>query len=236
MPAARDAVEQALAEARRREGGGQLLLDGYSREIQALRRAFPDPLPAEADWLLRLMEQSNRIYDDGSAPPAERRGFASNEAREELMKDNFLAAYRVAESPGERRPRVLLRVGQWHGMRGLSPTQVPTLGNFLSEFGRAQGGRLFNMAVTCATGERSSGFRALGRAEPCGSDGEPWFDSVLGALAGPATVFDLRPLRAAHHAGAVNVPAEVVPYVYSYDALLVISTSSRLHFPDLPAR
>src|SRR2546425_6537208 len=58
---------------------------------------------------------------------------------------------------------------------------------------------------------------------------------IVSTKAGQCHMFDLRPLRAAHHAGVVDVPAEVVPYIYGYDALLIISRSSALHFPSASA-
>ena len=234
-PTSRVVAEATLAEAQRREATGHYLLDGYADQIGALQRAFSGRTSQETAWLLALLAQSNRIYDNNNAPAAEQRGYAANQEREDMMKGWFLASYRSAQHSGETRPRVLLRLGDWHGMRGYSPTQVSSLGNFVAELARVEGGRLFNIAMTCGGGERSGIGEAAGQVQPCGAEQAAWFQPILPALSPPMTIFDLRPLRAAHHAGLVRVPAELVQYVYSYDALLIVSRSSALHFPSAPA-
>lgn len=232
--AARSVAEASLVEAQQREAAGHYLLDGYADQIDALRRAFASRPSNETTWILSLIARSNRIYDDGNAPAAEKRGYLSNQEREEMMKDAFLENYRVAQRAGERQPRVLLRVGSWHGMRGYSPTRVSSLANFAAEFAKAERGSLFNIVMTCADGKRSGIGKAAGQVQSCGNEQEPWITDVRAALTAPMTVFDLRPLRAAYHAGVAQVPAEVVPYVFSYDALLVVSRSSPLHYTSAP--
>src|SRR5260370_42153482 len=101
------------------------------------------------------MAQSNRIYDNFLAPAEQRKGYVAIEEREDMMKDLFLQRYFASQRAGERRPRVLLHFGQWHGMRGLSPLHTSSLGNFVAEFARSQGGHMLNIMVTCGTGELS---------------------------------------------------------------------------------
>lgn len=88
--------------------------------------------------------------------------------------------------------------------------------------------------MTCAGGERSGIGKVAGEVQPCGTEQEPWIQSVLAALTPPMTVFDLRPLPAAYHAGVVQIPLEVVPYVFGYDALLSVSRSSALDYSSAP--
>jgi len=229
--AARALVERA---ARKADSASSRVIIGYGAEIAELRRAFGNR-SAEARWLLDLLEQSNRIYENNDAARDSLRGYESNREREDMMKDLFLARYREAQRAGERRPRVMLQFGSYHGMRGMSPTHVFTLGNFLADLARAETGgsdAFFNVTVTCGRGGTRSGVRdEVGKTLPCGADEAEWAKPMLEAAAGAWTVFDLRPLRAAIHAGVLTVPEPMSSFAFAYDALVTIAGTTPMHFP-----
>ena len=160
-------------------------------ELAPLRAAFAmDPRALE---LLSALAASSAIYR-----PFIVRGagdvYAANLARETMMKRNFLAAFTDAEQRMKSTPKVFLKFGASHAMRGHSSTNVPALGNFLAEWGTARRLRLVNMFIECDGGEALN--PQTGKPAPC----EPYFakDAMIRRVveAGPPLQFyDLRPLR-----------------------------------------
>jgi hypothetical protein len=139
--------------------------------------------------------------------------------REALMKELFLSHYRAATA--NARPRVMARFGRNHLHRGYDRRGVSTLGNFLAELAVVEGGQSFHLAAFGAGGSISW------RGEEIDAD-ERKDDTAFEALASvaryPATVFDLRPLRAPLHriAGEARSPtiASLVYWADSYDAVI----------------
>jgi hypothetical protein len=103
------------------------------------------------------------------------------------MKSNFAAAFAKAERERRRPPKVFMKFGGNHAMRGFSATTVPALGNFLAEWGVPRGFSMVNIMVDC--------FSAA-----TGASCQPYFgkDNAIHAEASDDryTLFDLRPLRA----------------------------------------
>ena len=161
-------------------------------QLAPLRRAFAGNRAATG--LLDELSASSAIY----APFLKGPGsgiYAANLARETMMKRNFLAAFTAAERRRGSPPKVFLKFGGNHAMRGHSGTDVPALGNFLAEWGTARGMRMVNLFVECDGGEAMN--PQTGKPGLC----EPYFgaDSLLrqAVATGPALqLYDLRPLRA----------------------------------------
>ena len=160
-------------------------------ELAPLRLAFAmDPQALE---LIAALAASSAIY----RPFVVRGGgdvHAANTSRETLMKRNFIAAFGDAERRLKSPPKVFLKFGANHAMRGHGGTDVPALGNFLAEWGTASGMRMVNLFVDCDGGEALN--PRTNKPAPC----EPYFgpDSALreATAAGPALqMYDLRPLR-----------------------------------------
>lgn len=144
--------------------------------------------------ILDTMILSNRIY----APFTGRGGTVhdANTRREALLKMNFVRAYDAAEATAGKPPRVFMKFGANHAMRGFSPTDVPALGNFIAEWGLAHDVSMLNILVDCAGGE----MWALDAAVPCeavAAPGSALSDAAAHAgTRGAITVIDLKPLRA----------------------------------------
>jgi hypothetical protein len=81
------------------------------------------------------------------AQTGELTGYANGFEREQLMKRLFLREYRAAEAQGDRHPKVLVKMGHWHIYRGVGPSHLQTLGNFLAEFAFANGRDALTVAV-----------------------------------------------------------------------------------------
>lgn len=164
-------------------------------DFQRLRSAFPAQRQADAATLIQDLMASNAIY----APFLTRSGsrHAANAARELLMKRQFLAHFSRAEARSGTPPKVFLKFGANHAMRGHSLTDVPALGNFLAEWGTSRGCRMVNVLADCVGGETSD--LQSGSRSPCTPYMKLPPDSPLRKPApnGQLAVFDLRPLRAA---------------------------------------
>lgn len=161
-------------------------------ELGPLRAAF-----AEDTDVLRLLDSiaaSSEIYRP-FLKNARSDIYAANLARETMMKRNFLAAFTSAEQRLRKTPKVFLKFGGNHAMRGLSDTNVPAFANFLAEWGGSRGLRMVNLFVDCDGGQAMN--PQTNKPETC----EPYFaeDSALrqAVKSGPALqIYDLRPLRA----------------------------------------
>lgn len=151
---------------------------------------------AEGSALVEELYRTNRIY----SPFTGRGGFSNpaNWEREDRMKLNLIAAYNAARANGPA-PRVMVKLGANHTSYGRSPTNVPGTGDFLHEWGLAEGLTVFNVHMDCRSGEERD--IQAGGAVPCASYRLP-DDSILasaiGELEGPV-VLDLRPLRRYAH-------------------------------------
>lgn len=158
-------------------------------ELDPLAGAFAGH--AEAPALIEELRRSSAIY----APFVRRTGpiYPANLRREQQMKLNFVRAFEAAERRTGTPPRVFLKVGGNHAMRGFSGTNVPGLGNFLAEWGLARGFGLVNIMVDCAGGEALNPQTNV--AVPCQPDLGP--DTLLGSIAGEQrlTMIDLKALR-----------------------------------------
>jgi hypothetical protein len=161
----------------------QLVRDFRSFDLQPLTDAFrKDPRA------LRIIEDyrlSGEIYGPFTVPGSNRYG--ANLTRENYMKRNFAAAFAKAEREEGRPPKVFLKIGANHAMRGFSATMVPALGNFLAEWGEPRGHAPLTVMVDCIAG-------------PAGSPCQPYFGTdhaiYASASSDKYTAFDLRPLRA----------------------------------------
>jgi hypothetical protein len=226
-PEAKKAAQAALAKVDGQEASGVYIPRGYAAEIDSIRRAFQPKPESEAGQVLSALELSHRLYEGQRTGQT---GFASNLEREEMFKSNFLRNYRAAQRGGEPAPRVLFDLGAWHGMRGFSPVDISSLGNFLAEFARGQDSRLFNLLVTCGrNGKRAAVGEEAGKVVACGADEAPFFRPVLEAAVAPWSLFELAPIRPMVHAKLFEPAPEIRPMLFAYDAALVIADTTPTH-------
>lgn len=211
------AMAQAMAAEARADVIGWLAKVDRAR-IVALRDAIP-ARDAAARRIADLLVQSAAIYSPFSGGQGS--WHRANLARETLMKRSFLGYYDAVAKRGGRPPRVLFKFGAWHLQRGLSETNVPSLGNFLAELALARYDRpVFNLRVMCGPGAEQVTFD--GSVQSCADEFAP-LAPALGAALSPegATVFDLRPLRDKPRLWR-DWPAEAKRLVWTYDAVVVI--------------
>lgn len=173
-----------------------LMLGGTAAELDDLRTAFKGG-PAEAVKLIEALDESRVIYQMHATS-----GWQSNDKRAALIKRLFNDAYASAVARGERHPKVMVRLGATHLMRGRSMTNVYDLGSMLPEVAAMNGTRSFQILVIPKSGFTNE-YRPMSRSaddkrkpyDPAKSlpfDAKPLFDAVP---AGEWSLFDLRALR-----------------------------------------
>lgn len=190
--------------------------------VAATRAAWPNA-DAESAWMLEALEETlaiNRLW-------MTQQPWASNERRARFNRANF-RRYWDAE---RRKPRVMLKFGMSHMVRGVSHTQVFDIGNQVSELAEAMGARSYHVAVMPGVGTQHARMDVqTWRYAP--ADVGAYTDSGLAplmdaAFADAMTLVDLtavRPLVFGRRHMALN--ADLVRMVHGFDALLIMTGST----------
>jgi|CXWL01.1.fsa_nt_gi hypothetical protein len=166
--------------------------------------------------LLDAMLQSQRIYRPFTAGGGE--AYFANSERETLMKRTFLERYRAAERADRAPPRVMLKFGSNHMVRGATPTHVQGLGGFVTEFAVQNGTNALSINVACGPGGVVGTFD--NPSVPCAPYfAETW--SFLAPYVDPTqvTVFDLRAWRLRPRRWQ-HLSADMRQLIDSYDLLV----------------
>lgn len=217
-------LRRAMAE---RNPGLIMMFGGPMEPVAALRTAFA-PSPGDpTDRIIAELEQTlaiNRYWVTGQ-------GYRSNEARATWNKRQFGRMLREATAADGTMPRVLLKFGGYHMMRGRTTTNVYDLGSLAAELADASGTRSFHvMVVGGADTEHAVADPTVMeyRPAPAGVQQEAWARPLFD-LADPArwTLYDLRPLRpllATNRLGPVT--DRMASTIWAFDAYLVLSGST----------
>jgi len=188
--------------------------------VRAVRAAWPGA-DAQARLILETLEETfatNRLW-------MERRGFDSNVRRTAFMRRNFLRYWR-----GERaasRPRLFMKLGASHIMRGLSASDVFDLGTLVPELAAAEGRTAFQLLVLAgATSETGNldiqSYRYVpGHREQYQAGMEPFTGQAEGF-----TLFDTHPMRAIARSNDRTLHPELVRAIHGFDAILVMTGST----------
>ncbi len=181
--------------------------------FDALHTAFAG---TDGAAIVDAMILSNRIY----SPFTGRGGTAyeANSLREELMKANFTRIFAATEAADGKPPRVFMKFGANHAMRGFSTTNVPALGNFIAEWGTARGVSMLNVLVDCAGGEMQTPTGPVPCETVAATPGSAFADA---AASSDITVIDLRPLRALVKRSSA-IDAETRRTLFAFDFYVVI--------------
>jgi hypothetical protein len=193
--------------------------ESKSDELARLVALYAPPPGSESDFLLQSLVVSDRIYRNYR----EQHYYDNGLEREEYMKRRFMDEYRRAETADGAPPKVLLKLGHWHLYRGLGPSNLQTLGDFVSQLAVANDNGSFHLAIW-----------------PNGDAGEygdlhGWSvhgPLLLSSAASPSewTLLDLRPLRASWRQVSQSVPVDdrddLRRWVFGFDAALFIG---RMH-------
>jgi hypothetical protein len=193
------------------------ILAADSALVSALRAAWPNPDP-ESDVVLRSLEASLAVETmertGGAWPYMERRA--------RLGRDNFAALLKTGS------PRILLKFGYNHMIRGANYFNSFDLGAMADEVAALSGERAFHILVLPGPGSRQAvlGGAGFGSVSSDSVDelraGDQRLTRVLSnANATGHEVIDLRPLRRLAMRGLESWNADVVRTIHGYDAVVI---------------
>ena len=205
---------RALDSSRFTEGHHYMTMAKVS-DLENLRKEVAPKPGSEADFILGNLVSSARIYTNYRG---EYTGYASAFEREEQMKRLFMRGYRSAQKSGEAEPRVLLKMGHWHIFRGLGPSALQTLGDFVTEFALANGEDALSIAIFIHGSPNK--WREVGEWQGMRPFG-------MAASADHWMLIDFRPIREeifAHEFGPLSPTMR--SYIFGFDAALIIANAS----------
>ena len=218
-PLARTQEQRAAVDAFARGVSSNFMYVGAAPDpaIEALLAAFGEDT-GEGRKLTEALALTHRIY--GPFIRGTGTAYEANLARENYMKANFLEHFRAAEARDGTPPKAVFRFGANHMARGRSSTDVPSLGDFATEWGRSRDFRVVNVMFDCLGGE----IYAIqpGGPAPCESEvlqpGSPLRRAIGDAR---TALLDLRALRPSV-ARMKDLDPATRDLVFAYDYYLTI--------------
>ena len=190
--------------------------------VSAVRAAWPNP-DRESDTILRTLEESlaiNAVARTGTA-------WASSERRAQWKRNNL--AERLREERRESPPKVMLKFGYNHMIRGANYVNIFDVGAMTDEVAALSGGRAFHIIVLPGPGSRQA---VLGPGRSFVSVSSDEFDEfqagnqrltrvLSNANATGHEVIDLRALRPLAMRGLEGWNPDVVRTIHGYDAAVI---------------
>jgi hypothetical protein len=191
--------------------------------VSAVRADWPNP-DRESDTILRTLEESlaiNAVARTGTA-------WASSERRAQWMRNN-LATRLSEEQRRESSPKVMMKFGYNHMIRGANYVNIFDVGAMTDEVAALNGGRAFHILVLPGPGSRQA---VLGPGRSFVSVSSDEFDEfragdqrltrvLSNANATGHEVIDLRALRPLAMRGLEGWNSDVVRTIHGYDAALI---------------
>jgi hypothetical protein len=192
--------------------------------VRAVRAAWSGA-DAETLWILETLEETfeiNRLW-------VAHQPWDSNARRAAFMRSNFLRHWRAEKKAG-RTPKVFMKYGASHLMRGRSSPEVFDLGTLVPEIAALEGGRAFQLLVLPGAGtsvaqldptnftyrSQKGEFDYTAGLEPITS--QAWPDTF--------TLFDTHPLRPLLGYSRTPANPDLMRMVHGFDAILVMSGST----------
>ena len=191
--------------------------------VSAVRAAWPNP-DRDSDIILRTLEESlaiNAVARTGTA-------WDSAERRAHWMRSTLAARLREERGRGSP-PKVLMKFGYNHMVRGANYVNIFDLGAMTDEVAALDGGRAFHILVLPGPGSRQA---VLGPGRSFVAVSSDEFDEfkagdqrLTRVLSNPdATgheVIDFRPLRTLAMRGLEGWNPDVVRTIHGYDAAVI---------------
>ena len=191
--------------------------------VSAVRTAWPNP-DRESDTILRTLEESLAINAVARTSSA----WASSQRRAQLKRDNLAARLREDQGRGMP-PKVLLKFGYNHMIRGANYVNTFDVGAMTDEVAALSGDRAFHILVLPGPGSRQA---VLGPGRSFVSVSSDEFDEfragdqrltrvLPNANATGHEVIDLRALRPLAMRGLESWNPDVVRTIHGYDAAVI---------------
>lgn len=231
-------MDSAFARALGDQNPGLFYMFGGSPALfRRLRNGIRPATGSEADRIVGLMEETlaiNQLFLAG-------RGYESNLRRSSLLKRQFLRMYDSTSAATGQPPKVLLKFGADHMLRGLNPSNQFDLGTLLPDLALADGGLTLSLLVMGGAATRHAQIdpRVLRSVEvPVETAQSEWARPFVEAAdQAQWTVFDLGALRPeVQRLGAL--PPDFRQVLYGVDLVVVLSGSGPQHdlLPGPPPR
>ncbi|NIQ56565.1 MAG: hypothetical protein GWN71_25340 [Gammaproteobacteria bacterium] len=227
------ALERALAE---KDPAHVMMFGGPAAALDALYEAFEPEPDSEADRIISLLRETRAI----NAHWLEGEPWRSNERRAQWNKRQLGRLWYDAWERSGDPPRVMLKFGSNHMMRGRTPTGVFDLGTVAASLAEALGRPSFHLLVVGGPGTRRAVLNPTVMEyvpAPAELAATRWAAPVV-ELTDPErwTLFDLRPLRAPASRGELGeMPPRVERTLFGFDAVLVLTGSTPNEALELPA-
>jgi hypothetical protein len=188
--------------------------------VSAVRAAWPNP-DRDSDMILRTLEESMAI---NAAPNA----WASSQRRAQWMRSNLAALLGEARGRGSP-PKVMLKFGYNHMIRGANYVNIFDVGAMTDEVAALSGERAFHILVLPGPGSRQA---VLGPGRSFVSVSSDEFDEfrsgdqrltrvLPNAAATGHEVIDLRALRPLAMRGLEGWNSDVIRTIHGYDAAVI---------------
>lgn len=191
--------------------------------VSAVRAAWPNP-DRESDTILRTLEESlavNAVARTGTA-------WASSQRRAQWTRNNLAARLREQRGRGSP-PKVMLKFGYNHMIRGANYFNIFDVGAVTDEVAALSGGRAFHILVLPGPGSRQA---VLGPGRSFLAVSSDEFDEfragdlrltrvLSNANATGHEVIDLRALRPLAMRGLEGWNPDVVRTIHGYDAAVI---------------
>jgi hypothetical protein len=191
--------------------------------VETLRAAWPR---ADADTR-RILDTLQGTFEINQYW-TQNRGWDSNARRAQLMHANFLAYWRAEKAAG-RSPRLMMKMGSYHMMRGLTGTGVFDLGTLVPEIAALEGTKAFQLLVLNGPGTQTAQFDPAAFTYRSAPESE--MHDTLAPLIGRSfergfTLFETAPLRGIARPGAEGVDNDLALAVHGFDAILILTGST----------
>lgn len=220
---ARIADEVRRLETGRRQDNSSFMLPDVKKSAAflSLPEFYRRAPGSEADLLIEQLFKSLDIYRNWWLATHENKPtrWAQSSDREENMKALFMLRYRAAQRAGEREPKVVVKAGHYHAIRGENWSDLPSLGDFLAQFAKANRRTSFHLAVW-NNNDRPGDFEILSKDRDFGA-------LFRSASARRWTIIDFRPLRARAYADQLpGLTPELKKVLFGFDAALLIGSGT----------
>jgi hypothetical protein len=209
--------------ARQKNPGPPFLFSGQDPAIvSAVRTAWPNP-DRDSDIILRTLEESLAINALGQTGTA----WDAAERRAQWMRSGL--AERLREERGRASPKVMMKAGYNHMIRGANYVNIFDLGAMTDEVAALNGGRAFHILVLPGPGSRQA---VLGPGRSFVSVSSDEYDEfqagdqrLTRVLSNPNAagheVIDFRPLRTLAMRGLDAWNPDVVRTIHGFDAAVI---------------
>jgi len=191
--------------------------------VSAVRSAWPNP-DRDTDMILRTLEESLAINAAARTGTA----WASSDRRAQWMRNGFAERLRAEQKRGSQ-PKVMMKFGYNHMIRGENYVSIFDLGSMPDEVAALGGSRAFHIIVLPGPGSRQA---VLGAGRSFNSVSSDEFDEfragdqrltrvLSNATATGHEVIDLRALRPLAVRGLESWNSDVVRTILGYDAAVI---------------